>query len=77
MATDDLKMYASQIMLKAILWLSQLSTKVLSDIENAFGTLPTSYDEEDNEEWWESSDGPAWLWWLVAVLPLRTEIKVN
>ncbi|XP_075990707.1 uncharacterized protein LOC142986232 isoform X2 [Anticarsia gemmatalis] len=76
MAIDVLKMYETQIMLKAILWLSHLSGKILTDIENAFGCLDRIRLEDDNNEWWDTADGPAWLWWLVAVLPLRTEIKV-
>ncbi|KAJ8737710.1 hypothetical protein PYW08_000305 [Mythimna loreyi] len=69
----DIKVLAQNIMIKALLWLDQLNSRVLADIEAAFGALDTS---GFHEPWWEGDDGPSWLWWLIAVLPLRTEIKV-
>lgn len=68
-----LKMMANEVLLKAFTWLMQINSDVLEDIETTFGELPR---EDLEEDWWETPDGPAWLWWLVAVLPLRTEIKV-
>ncbi|KAJ8737128.1 hypothetical protein PYW07_000399 [Mythimna separata] len=70
----DIKALAQNIMFKALLWLDRLNSRVLADIEAAFGALDTSGFHD--EAWWEGADGPSWLWWLIAVLPLRTEIKV-
>ncbi|KAF9417704.1 hypothetical protein HW555_005285 [Spodoptera exigua] len=67
------RLLGNRIILRALLWLSSLDSEVLQDIETTFGTLP---ENDINDEWWSTSDGPAWLWWLVAVLPLRPEIKV-
>ncbi|CAH1647755.1 unnamed protein product [Spodoptera littoralis] len=67
------RLLGNRIILRALLWLSSLDSDVLQDIETTFGTLPES---NGNDEWWSTTDGPAWLWWLVAVLPLRPEIKV-
>lgn len=46
---------------------------VREEIETAFGSLP--YDETP-DLWWKTSDGPNWMWWLIAILPLKSEIKV-
>lgn len=70
----DIKVLAQRILFKALLWLSRLNAKVLADIETAFGVLHHHGFFDDS--WWESTDGPSWLWWLVAVLPLRSQIKV-
>ena len=28
------------------------------------------------ENWIESADGPAWTWWLLAILPLDTKAQL-
>uniref|UniRef100_A0A2A4IWF8 RING-type domain-containing protein n=1 Tax=Heliothis virescens TaxID=7102 RepID=A0A2A4IWF8_HELVI len=69
----DMKVLGHQIITKALVWLSRLPESKIEAMENAFGSMPL---DEDEDEWWNSTDGPAWLWWLVAVLPLRTQIKL-
>ncbi|XP_035436531.1 LON peptidase N-terminal domain and RING finger protein 1 isoform X2 [Spodoptera frugiperda] len=69
----ECRLLGNRIILRALFWLSSLDKDVLRDIETTFGTLPGN---NVNDEWWSTTDGPAWLWWLVAVLPLRPEIKV-
>ncbi|XP_026727892.1 uncharacterized protein LOC113494001 isoform X3 [Trichoplusia ni] len=71
LAQMQLRVLANRIMLKALLWIKTLNAQVKEDIEAAFGSLPPFYETIEN-----TADGPAWLWWLVAVLPLRSEIKV-
>lgn len=70
-----LRMFATQILIKGIVWLTHLGNSLLDDIEIAFGRMPI-HEIEGRLPWWESNDGPSWLWWLLAVLPLRPEIKV-
>lgn len=70
----EIRCLGSQILYKALLWLNGMNKTVRAEIETAFGEIPNFSD--DNEPWWNSSDGPAWLWWLIAILPLRSEIKV-
>ncbi|XP_028159132.1 uncharacterized protein LOC114351961 isoform X3 [Ostrinia furnacalis] len=70
----NLRMLSSQILYKALMWLNNMNKTVRTEIENAFGQIPRADHEQD--EWWDSPDGPAWLWWLIAILPLRSEIKV-
>ncbi|KAL4704724.1 hypothetical protein ACJJTC_006502 [Scirpophaga incertulas] len=70
----NMRLMASQIMYKALIWLNSMDYSLRMEIENAFGCIP-SFDMF-NEIWWERADGPKWMWWLVAILPLRPEIKV-
>ncbi|CAH2103163.1 unnamed protein product [Euphydryas editha] len=70
---QDLHLLGSQISCKAQTWLKNMDEAVREEIETAFGTLP--YDETP-DQWWKTSDGPNWLWWLIAILPLKSEIKI-
>lgn len=70
----ELRLMATQISYKALLWLNNMNRIVRSKIENAFGQIPNL--DPDEEDWFDSPDGPAWLWWIIAILPLRSEIKV-
>ncbi|XP_021206017.1 uncharacterized protein LOC101735755 isoform X2 [Bombyx mori] len=67
----DLRVTAVHICYKALSWLNSMHETVYSEIVSAFGNMP-----QMDETWWRTPDGPAWLWWLIAILPLRTEIKV-
>lgn len=71
---QDLHLLAAQISCKALTWLKNMDEGVREEIETAFGSLP--YDETP-DLWWKTSDGPNWMWWLIAILPLKSEIKVN
>ncbi|XP_026499416.2 uncharacterized protein LOC113403165 isoform X1 [Vanessa tameamea] len=70
---QDLHLLAGQISCKALTWLKNMDESVREEIETAFGSLP--YDETP-DQWWKTSDGPNWLWWLIAILPLKSEIKI-
>ncbi|XP_069365157.1 uncharacterized protein [Maniola hyperantus] len=70
----DLHVLAVQIYSKSLVWLNRINVPtetVLEEIETAFGTVPADVNLEDLE----GPDGPFWLWWLVAVLPLNRTIK--
>ncbi|XP_045783984.1 uncharacterized protein LOC123880109 isoform X2 [Maniola jurtina] len=70
----ELQMLAIRIYRKSLIWLRRINVPtetVLEEIETAFGSLPDNMNLEDLE----TPDGPFWLWWLVAVLPLHREIK--
>lgn len=60
--------------LSAVYWLNSVSPNLRGSIEAAFGALP---DVDCEEKFWETPDGPSWLWWFIAILPLKMEIKVN
>ncbi|CAK1588205.1 unnamed protein product [Parnassius mnemosyne] len=59
---------------KAQVWLNTVNEAVRESIEAAFGELPNHFNTD--ESWLQSPDGPAWLWWFIAILPLKPEIKV-
>ncbi|XP_072931080.1 uncharacterized protein [Epargyreus clarus] len=69
----ELRVMATQISYKALVWLDSMNRAVRAEIEAAFGPMP-HFDSGD--DWWERVDGPKWLWWLIAILPLRSEIKI-
>lgn len=64
-------MHAS-VLSKAIEWYESLGTDIKEEILRSFGGMPAV---EDN---WESiADGPAWAWWIIALLPLNQQLKVD
>ncbi|XP_055844149.1 LON peptidase N-terminal domain and RING finger protein 1 [Episyrphus balteatus] len=64
-------MHAS-VLSKAIEWYESLGTEIKEEILRSFGGMPAV---EDN---WESiADGPAWAWWIIALLPLNQQLKVD
>ncbi|XP_034254301.1 LON peptidase N-terminal domain and RING finger protein 3 [Thrips palmi] len=57
---------------KSELWLSSMGKEVRAEIERSFGVMPSVEDR-----WENSSDGPAWTWYLLAVLPLGPQLQVG
>ncbi|XP_036338305.1 uncharacterized protein LOC118748106 [Rhagoletis pomonella] len=57
---------------KAIDWFESLSTELKQEILQSLGEMPAV------EENWETiADGPAWAWWIIALLPLNQQLKVD
>ncbi|KAI8430773.1 hypothetical protein MSG28_000935 [Choristoneura fumiferana] len=65
-----LRLIGTEVGIKACVWIKNLEYSVRSKIERAFGKMPYT-----DEEWWKNPDGPDWLWWLIASLPLAPELK--
>jgi len=61
-----------QVHPKAWQWFHSLEAELQSEILRAFGQMP-----ELEEDWPSLPDGPAWTWWLLALLPLSQELKVG
>ncbi|TMW51768.1 hypothetical protein DOY81_003149 [Sarcophaga bullata] len=60
------------VLSKAILWYQSLGEDLKHEILQSYGEMPLV---EDN---WETiADGPAWAWWIIALLPLRPQLKVD
>lgn len=60
-----------KVMMKAKKWCENLPDNIKAEILKSFGLMP------DLEEDWEiSADGPAWTWWIIAILPLSPLLKV-
>jgi ATP-dependent Lon protease len=61
-----------QVWKKAKDWHDNLPNYKKIDILKSFGKMP------DLEEHWEHViDGPAWAWWIIAILPLHPQLKVS
>lgn len=52
-------------------WFTHLPPETRDQILQHFGPMP---DVETN--YISSRDGPSWLWWMLAVLPVETRLKV-
>ncbi|XP_058835427.1 LON peptidase N-terminal domain and RING finger protein 2-like [Topomyia yanbarensis] len=61
-----------KVLLKAIDWHRSLSENIKCEIFKSFGKMP---DLEEN--WEDVVDGPAWAWWIIAILPLSQHLKVD
>ncbi|XP_059469397.1 LON peptidase N-terminal domain and RING finger protein 3 [Neocloeon triangulifer] len=62
----------NEVRARAQTWLMSLPQKSRSEIEQTFGPMP------DIESDWNSlPDGPQWTWWLMAILPLGSKLKVG
>lgn len=53
-------------------WVATLSQDFREQIYSSFGEMPAV-----EEEWAALQDGPAWAWWLLAILPLGPQLQVN
>ncbi|XP_012282081.1 LON peptidase N-terminal domain and RING finger protein 3 [Orussus abietinus] len=53
-------------------WWGTVSSSQQTEIQRVFGRMP---DTED--DWPRLPDGPAWAWWLLAILPLGPQLQVG
>ncbi|XP_058066403.1 uncharacterized protein LOC131216024 [Anopheles bellator] len=61
-----------KVLLKAIDWHQSLAESRRCEIFKSLGKMP---DLEEN--WEDVADGPAWAWWIIAILPLNAKLKVD
>ncbi|XP_030385841.1 LON peptidase N-terminal domain and RING finger protein 1 [Scaptodrosophila lebanonensis] len=74
-APEQVKAVASmhaQVLCKASGWFESLSTEQKHEILQSYGEMPPL---EPN--WELITDGPAWAWWIIALLPLSQQLKVD
>uniref|UniRef100_A0A1B0D5T6 RING-type domain-containing protein n=1 Tax=Phlebotomus papatasi TaxID=29031 RepID=A0A1B0D5T6_PHLPP len=55
---------------KAVEWFERLPETYKTEILRSFGQMP-----QVEEEWVTERDGPAWAWWIIAILPLNQQLK--
>uniref|UniRef100_A0A1L8DSL0 Putative e3 ubiquitin ligase n=1 Tax=Nyssomyia neivai TaxID=330878 RepID=A0A1L8DSL0_9DIPT len=55
---------------KAVEWFERLPETYKTEILRSFGQMPQVEDE-----WVTERDGPAWAWWIIAILPLNQQLK--
>ncbi|XP_032811510.2 LON peptidase N-terminal domain and RING finger protein 1-like [Petromyzon marinus] len=72
-AYTELQALHEEVYVQAAAWFGSLRSRLRSQVLLHFGTLPAK--EADLQA---SVDGPAWCWWLLAVLPLdgQAQLKV-
>lgn len=61
-----------QVFYKAICWFNSLPESYKTEIIKSFGLMP-----ELEANWMIIADGPAWAWWIIAILPLNQQLKVE
>ncbi|EDW77008.2 uncharacterized protein Dwil_GK10598 [Drosophila willistoni] len=74
-AMDQVKSLAgmqSLVMAKATGWFDSLSTEQKHEILQSYGQMPPL-----EANWERITDGPAWAWWIIALLPLSQQLKVD
>lgn len=60
------------VLKKAIAWYESLGEDLKHEILQSYGEMPMV-----EENWSSREDGPAWAWWIIALLPLRPQLKVS
>ncbi|XP_020278799.1 LON peptidase N-terminal domain and RING finger protein 1 isoform X2 [Pseudomyrmex gracilis] len=53
-------------------WWDTVPSSQKSEIQRVFGRMP-----DTEEDWTRLPDGPAWAWWLLAILPLGPQLQVG
>lgn len=61
-----------EVFYKAICWFDSLPDTYKTEIVKSFGRMP-----QPEDSWISISDGPAWTWWVIAILPLNQQLKVS
>ncbi|KAK3864338.1 hypothetical protein Pcinc_029966 [Petrolisthes cinctipes] len=62
---DRVHMVASQ-------WFDSIEGMTKRRILSHYGSMPTV-----EREYWTSPNGPAWMWWIIAILPLDHQIQLT
>ncbi|KAG9492546.1 hypothetical protein GDO78_000832 [Eleutherodactylus coqui] len=57
---------------QALAWFSSLKDNLRAQILNHFGSMPSKDSDPQS-----NSSGPAWCWWMLAVLPLENKAQLT
>lgn len=68
----QVKKLHEEVFYKAICWFDSLPENYKTEIVKSFGRMP-----EPEDSWISITDGPAWTWWVIAILPLNQQLKVR
>ncbi|KAM5181855.1 LON peptidase N-terminal domain and RING finger protein 2 [Mantella aurantiaca] len=69
---EELLLLHNAVYDQAFSWFSSLKDNLKAQILNHFGSMPS---KESNPQ--TSSCGPAWCWWMLAVLPLENKAQLT
>ena len=67
----DLQQLHDRTRALAVSWFDRTVDEVKAGILSHYGIMPPL-----EQEYWSSSSGPAWSWWILAILPLDTKAQV-
>lgn len=67
-----IKLLNETVFRKASDWYNSLPRHILNEINKSFGPMPFTEDDVDYK-----MDGPAWAWYIIALLPLNQNLKVK
>ncbi|KAG8225845.1 hypothetical protein J437_LFUL004774 [Ladona fulva] len=71
---NGVKQLHDRVRLKSQQWLSTVDHSIRREIERTFGRMP---ELEPDDSWLSTPDGPAWAWWVLAILPLGQNLQVG
>lgn len=70
--STEMQTLHTRVLSKGRRWFGQMPPALRDEIYRTFGQMP-----EPEVDWWCLDDGPAWLWWLLAILPLSKSLQVT
>ncbi|KAM3935496.1 LON peptidase N-terminal domain and RING finger protein 2 [Leptodactylus fuscus] len=69
---EDLLLLHNSVYDQALAWFSSLKDNLRAQILNHFGSMPNKDPDPQS-----NSSGPAWCWWMLAVLPLENKAQLT
>jgi len=68
----DLQQLHDRTRALAVSWFDRTVDEVKAGILSHYGIMPPL-----EQDYWSSSSGPAWSWWILAILPLDTKAQLH
>ncbi|XP_040281023.1 LON peptidase N-terminal domain and RING finger protein 2 [Bufo bufo] len=69
---EELLILHNSVYDQALAWFSSLKDNLRAQILNHFGSMPSKDPDPQS-----NSSGPAWCWWMLAVLPLENKAQLT
>ncbi|XP_075708752.1 LON peptidase N-terminal domain and RING finger protein 2 [Rhinoderma darwinii] len=69
---EELLLLHNSVYDQAFCWFSSLKDNLRAQILNHFGSMPSKDPDPQS-----NSSGPAWCWWMLAVLPLESKAQLT
>jgi len=69
---EELKAQHDATLKLAVDWFKDMDASVKENITSHYGEMPRV-----ETEYWKTSSGPAWAWWVLAILPLDTTAQLQ
>lgn len=68
----ELKKLHEEVRLRGLTWFNSFRPEIKAEILRTVGFPPSA-----EENWEQLVDGPAWMWWLLSLLPLGANVQVS